>query len=114
MVQNLGPTKRTNKLEKSIGKWIVVTTVGNESIYGKIKEVDGRNLTFNPHRAFRYDANKKCNLYKFVNEDSELELTQNGYYLEPTTKETLDYITRENNKEILRSLKKNPTKSHSN
>jgi hypothetical protein len=106
MENYIGPKRRQSNLEKSIDKWVVINITGNGAFSGKIKEVIGREVTLNPHKAFRYNKEKDCNLYKFVAEDSYLELSPNGYYLEPTNKETLDCYTKKQNEEILKSLKK--------
>ena len=88
----------------------MITITGNGSVYGKIKGVEGREITFNPHRAFRYNEKHNCNLYQFVKEDSYLEISPYGYYLEPTNKKTLDYITKSQNEEILKQNKKEEVK----
>jgi len=103
----LGPKKRESNLEKSIGKWVAINIVGNGSAYGKINEVQGREITMNPSRVFRFNKEEGCNLYKLVNEDVYLEVSLNGYILEPTNEDTLDYINKKNNEEILNKFNEN-------
>lgn len=98
--------KRENKLEKYIGKWVAISIVGNGTIYGKIKGVDGRDVTINPYRALKYDEKLDCALYILSNEDSLIELPSDGVYFEPTNKETFDYLLRNQNEEIIKEKAK--------
>jgi hypothetical protein len=100
-----GISKRKNGIEKNVGNWVSLN-LGNASVYGMVKAVNGREVVFNPYRAIRYNKEKDCNLHTFVEGDSFLELSSYGYYLEPTNKETLDYYTKKQNEDILENKEK--------
>lgn len=102
----IGPDKKISNLEKSLGKWVKLTIIGNGSAYGKISNVEGRNVTFNPHKSYRYNEANACNLFLMLDEDAYLEISPNGYFIEPTTLETLNYEIEKNNQEILKEIEK--------
>jgi hypothetical protein len=107
MGQNkFGMDKRRSRLEKSCGRWFFVNITGSGTIVGYIKSVDGREITFNPYKAMRYNPQYGCNLYELVHEDAFLEISQTGYFLEPTNKETIEYIIKKQNEELLKEMKK--------
>ena len=105
MVEKHGIRQRQSPLEKSIGKLVEIFLIGGGSIYGNIKEVEGRQITFNPYKKLVYNTEKGCNLYKFADEDSYLEVPQNGYFLEERDRETIEYMILQQNEEILKKLK---------
>lgn len=102
MASNHGIKIDKSNLEKGIGKWGILNIPGNGSIYGKIKDVNRRDVTFNPYFGIRYSPKENCNLHICVREDAYLELSPNGYYLEPTNKKTLDCYAKKQNMEILK------------
>jgi hypothetical protein len=107
MTNNHGIKIEKSNLEKCIGKWVILNITGNGTIYGKIKDVNRRDVTFNPHFGIRYNIQENCNLHVCINEDAYLELSPNGYYLEPTNKKTLDCHAKKQNAEIIKnSMKK--------
>ncbi len=107
MSQNqFGINKRKSRLEKSCDKWFFVNLTGNGTMVGYIKIVEGREMVLNPHKTMRYNPKYGCNLYELVYEDAPLEISQNGYCLEPTNIETVEYIIKKQNEEILKEMKK--------
>lgn len=105
MTHNIKPKKRESALEKSIDKWIVLNITGNGNVIGFLKEVNGREITLNPYRAWRYDKTHNCNLYTLIKENSYVEVSPNGYLLEPTNLETINYSIQELNEGILKGKK---------
>ncbi|HNZ51726.1 MAG TPA: hypothetical protein PLA60_00055 [Candidatus Pacearchaeota archaeon] len=103
MSQNkFGIDKRKSKLEESINKWFFANITGNITIAGYIKSVEGREITLNPYKTMRYNPQYGCNLYELVHEDAFLEISPNGYFLDPTNEETIEYIIKKQNEEILK------------
>lgn len=104
--KNNGPLrikKRKSKLEKNIGRWVAISITGNGTSYGKIKEVEGREITFNPYRGIDFDEKYKCNLWKIISEDADLEVSPNGYFIEKFSEKSLKYLVNKNNEEILKN-----------
>lgn len=96
---------RDSNLKKNIGNLVSLTTSGGV-YFGKIIDVNGREIIMNPHRGFRYNEGKKCNLYEMVKEDSFIEVSPHGYYIEPLTQKTLDYFIKTQNEELIKEKEK--------
>ncbi len=107
----LGPSQlRETNLKKNIGNLVSLTT-SSGTVYGKIIDVHGREIILNPHRTFRYNEKMGCNIYELVNENSYLEVSSHGYYIEPLTPETLNYFIDKQNQELMKEKKKHEEKS---
>lgn len=110
----VGIKKRQSKLEKRLNKWVALTVIGNGTQLGYLKEVDGREITLNPYRGWRYNKEYGFNLYEIVHDDCDIEISPNGYVLEKTNRETIDYSIKELNENIIKEKEKKDSEEKNN
>jgi len=112
MKNKSGITKRQSALEKSVGKWVAIDIIGNGTKIGFLREVNGREITLNPYQGWRYNPEHDCNLNEVVNEDAYAEISPNGYFIQGTNTETVDYNIKLMNEQIIKGKKNQNQKNN--
>ncbi len=106
MTSDIRPKRRQNALEKCVNSWIAISIFGNGTQVGYLREINGREITLNPHRGWRYNQEENCNLYELLNENAYLEVSPNGYFIEPTNLKTINYSIMESNEKTIEDKNK--------